>query len=183
MNNSQLLKWVGIIAGVLAVIGGYFYPGGTSTIVQSFGTTSGNSSTRSTAGFAFNPTSASATTTSSLLNSDGNDRVITSVDTACSGLGTSQTAYSGSGLAALNFQIATTSTSAPVTLGNTNYIYNSTIATSSTTFYESTSTPGLTAGNLQVRRWPASTYVTVSSNATNTAACIINVNYLQGLGV
>lgn len=180
--NTNTWKILGGIVGILAIIGGYYYPGG-STVVQQFGSTSGNSGTRQTSEFAFNPTSASATSSSSLLNQDGNDRVITSVDVSCSGLGTSQTAYTGTGLVQVTFSVATTSTSAPVALGNTNFIYNGAVATTTSSFYDASSTPGTTGANLLVRRWPNSTYLTVTSNATNTAACIVNVNYLQGLGV
>lgn len=183
--TSKIIYGGVVLAALLGLLAFAGYSPFLKTVVNQFGTTAGSAGTRRIAEFTINPTTASATSSSSLINSDGNDRVITSADVMCSGLGTSLTAYTGAALSSLIFSIATTSTSAPIALGNSNFIYNGTIATSSVTFYDASSTPGLTSSS-QIgvnRRWPTSTYLTVTSNATNTAACVVNINYLQGLGI
>lgn len=121
--------------------------------------------------------SASATTTS-LYNGDATDRYISSEFSFCTGLGTSQTAYTGTGLAALTFTAATTSTSAPAVLSavNTNYIFNSTIATSTAVGFVASTTEGVLSGYSRV--WPSASYLTFSTNATNTAQCLVGVHYL-----
>lgn len=185
MSGKSILSIIFAVVIVAAVYGAYQYPHSES-VTQSFGTTSGTAGTRHIAQFSFNPTTASATT-SSILNSDGQDRVVTSVDVACSGLGTSRVAYTGGGLTSLGllFSVATTAASAPAALGNTNFTYGpGGIATTSATFWEASSTPGTTGVTIDAsRRWAAGSYMTISSNATNTAACFVDVNYLQGLGI
>jgi len=176
------MKYTKIILGaliVVAIAGAYLYP--QAQILT--GTTSGTAGTQHIAEFAFNPTVATATSTS-VLNSDAQDRVVRGVDVACSGVGTSKTAYTGAGLAALTFTAATTSTSAPAALGNTNYTFNATVGTSTTDVYVATTTSnGVNSATGNSMRWQTGTYMTVASNATNTAACVVSVSYLQGLGI
>lgn len=180
MKNSFIIVAVAFIA--LVVGAAVYLMGGHKQITASTAAVTANDA--KIAEFNFAPTTAAATTTS-VLNSDSQDRIITSFDTACSGLGTSLTAYTGAGLAALVFKVATSSTDTPNNLSNTNYVYNGTIATSSSSFYDASSTPGLTSATVVNfnRRWPAGTYLTVSSNATNTASCILNARYLQSFGI
>lgn len=161
-----------------AIWGAYQYP---KAPEQSAGTTSGTGNSYHMATFAFNPTTASATT-SSILNSDSQDRIVLSSYVSCSGVGTSQTAYTGAGLANLTFTIATTSTANPAALGNTAYVLQQNLATSTTeSSVASTSISKFATGN--AFRWQAGTYMTVSSNATNTAACVVSIPYSQGLGI
>ena len=176
LTKSTLALVCAVVIGGL-IWGAYQYP--KSSLLA--GSTSGSSATQHIATFAFNPTTGSATSTS-VLNSDTQDRVITGSNVFCSGVGTSKTAYTGTGLAQLLFSMATSSTASPNTLSNTNYVLSDVIATSSTEAYTA-STTVTTPSTADYRRWAAGSYVTVASNATNTAACIVNVSYLQGLGV
>lgn len=121
----------------------------------------------------FIPATGTATTTS-ILNSDSTDRYVTNDYIFCTGVGTSKTAYTGTGLASLTFTAATTSTANPTSLTNTNYILNSSVATSSTVTFVATSTEGVIAGWSRI--WPTGTYLTFSSNATNTAICTVGVH-------
>ncbi len=117
--------------------------------------------------------SASATSTS-LLNTDDNDRIVTDAFATCSGLGTSLTAYTGAGLAALTIQAATSSTATLGLNANLNYALNVTMATATADGYTATSTYTLVAS----RRWAAGSYMVFFSNATNTALCSPGVHYL-----
>lgn len=171
---------IGALLGSAAFAG---YSPFLKTVINQFGTTSGSATTQHIAEFAFNPTTASATSTS-VLNADGQDRVVRGVDVACSGVGTSKTAYTGAGLATLTFTAATSSTASPAALSNTNYTLNVTVPTSTTDVYVSTSTSsGVNSATGNSMRWQSGSYMTVASNATNTAACIVSVSYLQGLGI
>lgn len=122
----------------------------------------------------FAPATASATSTS-VYNSDASDRKIESFVTDCSGVGTSFTAYTGAGLAALTFSAATSSTAAPAINTNTN-VFNLAVGTTTPDSYNiignATTTPALN------RVWAAGSYLNIYSNATNTASCIVGVNYL-----
>lgn len=180
--TSKIITGAVVIAALLGAIAFFGFSPFLKTVVESFGTTSGTGTTQHLATFAFNPTVAAATS-SSIQNTDAQDRVVTSADVACSGTGTSKTAYTGTGLANLTVQIATTSASAPAALGNTNYVLNVNISTSTTDTYVATSSTNVVnsaTGN--AIRWPASSYMTISSNATNTAACVVGIRYMQGLG-
>lgn len=173
---KYIFALVAALVIVGAIYGAYQYPkasqnAGTVTLNQVSGL-----SGAAVTGFNLNSTA----TTTSIQNTDSQDRIIITTEAFCSGLGTSQTAYTGAGLAALTFQAATTSTAAPASLGgNTNYLMNSTIATSTSESYTSTSTPVIP----DARRWAAGSWVTFSTNATNTGSCIVDVKYVQGLGV
>lgn len=117
-------------------------------------------------------------TSTSVLNSDANDRFVTAVKLGCENVGTSNTAYTGTGLISLQLTIGTTTTSAPATIPtNKNLLANA--------FVVSTSTVNLTVasssaafGNQLSTLWPAGSYMTFWLNATNTATCTIGVSYL-----
>ena len=129
------------------------------------------------AAIAFSPTTGATTT--SILNTDASDRIVTDAFVTCSGVGTSYTALTGAGLASLQFKMATSSTAFPAIISNTNLLLSSAvIATSSVDVYVATTTPGLAGTSDFVRRWAAGSYLAVTSNATNTAACIVGVHYL-----
>ncbi len=179
MNKITLGILSLLVAG--AIVGSYFFPQNLNKIEQVSGTTSGSGSTQHTATFAFNPTSSSATT-SSVQNFDSQDRVVTGpVTVSCSGIGTSKTAFTGAGLANLTFQIASTSALAPAALGNTNYVLNMNFGTSTVDNQIASSTP-INSATGNAIRWPSGAYLTISSNATNTAACVVGIPYVQGLG-
>ena len=115
-------------------------------------------------------------TSTSVYNGDASDRYIQGFNYGCSGVGSSFTPLTGAGIANFSVSAATTSTNAPATIANTNFVLNTVFATSTPDQYVGSSTPGLT-GNAFVRRWAAGSYLTIFSSATNTAACTIGVDY------
>lgn len=146
-------------------------------------TTLGNSPTgtkfgvQKVASVAWSLASGSATSTS-LYNNDVNDRVVQDSFFTCDSVGTSRTAYTGAGLAALSVQAATTSTAAPAIVTNTNFVVNlNPVATTSPWFYTASSTePVLSNAG---RFWASGSYLTFFANATNTAQCIAGVRYIE----
>lgn len=117
-------------------------------------------------------------TSTSILNTSGNDLYIMSEHAACEGVGTSRTAYTGTGLASLTVTVATSSTAAPASNGNTNTLPVMTIATSSVNFVISSSTASTPGNGLVSNIWAANSYITFTTNATNTAACTFGVGVL-----
>lgn len=175
-------KIVLVVVGIIA-LAGLYYP-----IANNVAGTSTTGSTFSTAKFAaiaVNLASPGANgTTSSVLNTDANDRYVSSIKVGCEGVGTSLTAYTGAGLASLTLFAATSSTATPANNAfNTNKLGggNLTIGTSTTTFVEGSSTTqaGGTAGNNAAAYsvWPSGTYMVFTTNATNTALCTFGVDY------
>ena len=118
-------------------------------------------------------------TSSSYLNNSTVDWYVTGVKALCEGVGTSKTAYTGTGLASLTVAIATSSTAAPATNSNTNYPGGAlmTIATSSTLFGISSSTVAVPGNGLPGIIWASGTYLTFTTNATNTAICTFGADY------
>lgn len=115
-----------------------------------------------------------AATTTSIFNNDRQDRIIQGSFIACTLVGTSKTPLTGTGLAALTVSSATSSTANPSTLTNANKVMNATtVATSSPWVLATASAP---SGSTLV--WPTQTYLSFASNATNTAQCVVGVNYL-----
>lgn len=143
-------------------------------------------STFTTAKFAAVTASFLTSTSTSVLNTDANDRVILSLKYGCTGVGSSFTQVTGVPLtsAGLTLKAATTSTIAPfapLSVANTNLAISTTIATSSAqsgvlTF--ASSTQALTNPLSYNQLWLAGSYLTFFTNATNTAACTIGVEYL-----
>lgn len=125
-------------------------------------------------------------TSTSILNTDANDRYVTSLKAACQGIGTSQTAYSGTGLVALKLTVGTTTTSAPATIPTANLIANAvTVATATPILVIASSTAitpnaGSNSGNIAALNdlWAAGSYLTFWVNATNTAVCTFGVDYI-----
>lgn len=115
-------------------------------------------------------------TSSSILNTSSNDMYVSSVKIGCEAVGTSKTAYTGTGLAALQFSVGTSSTAAPVVVpGNLVGGNAITVSTSTAYFGISSSTivvPGSTSVNII---WQAGSYMTFWANATNTATCTAGV--------
>lgn len=119
-------------------------------------------------------------TSSSLLNSSANDYYITALKAGCENLGTSQTAYSGGGIASngLTVSVATSSTAAPATNGNANVVGGGTFALSTTTGTYVVATSTALGGNTKIYGiWAAGSYLTFTVNATNTAVCTFGADY------
>lgn len=160
---KTFLKVIVVIVAVLAIVCGYFYPRTQATVGAS--ATGSTFSTAKQFSKIWAPVSASATTTS-IYNDTGNSLYVTRSFFYCSG------ASLNTSVSSIIFSAATTSTNAPASLGNTNYLLIDSMATA-TPAYVATTTFTSTAANLV---WPAGSYVTFSSNGTNTAVCTIGVD-------
>lgn len=174
---------IGILLSLVVVaaiaIGAYFYPQ-----IVAFGTPSTAGSSFSSAKFAGITAALSApganATSSSVLNTDATDRYVTGFRLGCQGIGTSKTAYTGAGLAALNVSVGTSSTAAPATLAPFVYVaQNFTIPTTTPDNAVATSS-GATSPLGEAALWRSGEYMTFATNATNTAACTFGVDYLPG---
>jgi hypothetical protein len=129
------------------------------------------------AGKAVAPATAGENATStSILNTDANDRIVTVIRAGCQNIGTSRTAYTGAGLSAFTLSVGTSSTAAPAAIPSVLVGGGAvTIGTSTVQYAVASSTSG-SEKNYVV--WPANSYMTFWFNATNTAACTVGVDYL-----
>jgi hypothetical protein len=166
---KYILAFIGAVIVAGAIYGAYLYPQVSQLAGSPVGTTF---NTDKVAAVDMSPLTANATTTY-LYNSDASDRIITDGFGSCGGVGTSGAAQGGAGgLAALVITMGTSSVGTgnlPTTLAGT-----FTIATSAPEAYTATTT----FTQVAARRWPSATYLGISFNATNTAACIVGVKYL-----
>lgn len=171
------LAVVGAIFGTVAFFGLSPF---IKTVVQIYGTSAQGSTGFTSRQFSVYGVNLGApgvnATSSSILNNTGDDVYITAVKVGCEGVGTSKAAYSGGGLAKLLLSVATTSTAAPAAqsaalVGGTTF----TIATSSTNFTYATSTSSWGAATT-TNIWAAGSYLTFTTNATNTAVCTFGVD-------
>ena len=165
------LAWFGVTP-FLKVVSNVEQIAGASPSGSTFGTAK-------YAGVAINAASPGANGTStSILNTDANDRYPTAIRLGCEGLGTSKTAYTGAGLSALQLSIGTSSTAAPAVIPGTLVSGAAvTIATATPQFELNTV---VTSSSLGGAVWPTNTYMTFWLNATNTAACTVGVDYVAG---
>lgn len=173
-NTTNILLVVAIIA-----IAGLYFIVRTNNLVQGVSTGGSISNSAKIAAISSVPSTATATSTS-LFNGDGTDRGIIDSFAFCTNTGTSKTYLTGAGLLAWVVQMATSSTDGSGTTGlqgNTNYVSNNTISTSSPWSYNATTTNPV-LGDV-TRIWPAGTYLNVVYNATNTASCTSGVRYLS----
>jgi len=116
-------------------------------------------------------------TSTSILNPFGQTVYVLGPDVACNGVGSSQTVYTGAGLASLTMLIGTSSIAASSANGNFSpwaEVGNLTIATSSSQFLLASSTTQ-TATSTNAIQWPVNTYMYFQTNATNTATCTVGV--------
>jgi hypothetical protein len=125
------------------------------------------------------PVSNSATT-SSILNSDTSDRVITDYFVACATSTGAVFAQTAAGVNTFQWTAATTTTSAPSNLdGNSNTIFTINLGTSTTdNSYAASTTNSAKVSN---RTWLAGSYITFAANATSsnkTLSCEVGVHYL-----
>jgi hypothetical protein len=187
--NKTIYAVLGIIVGI-AIIGAYMFPKqlrpvNTTTILQgvsSAGTTFGNAKF---AGVTVRlGTAGAGATSTSILNTDTSDRFVTGFRLACNGVGTSKTAYTGTGLASLQLTIATTSEANVPTI-TTKYVFPVTsavpVSTSTVNAVIASSTfmgVGATATSSNSVVWNSGSYMTFFWNATNTAACTEGVDYI-----
>ncbi len=116
-------------------------------------------------------------TSTSILNTDAFMRLVKASDIACTGVGSSKTAFVGTGLATLTMLIGTSSTATPTPFSPAAEVGNITISTSTTDFLNASSTTQ-TATSTYPIEWPTGTYMTFVTNATNTAVCTVGTDYL-----
>lgn len=156
----------------VAIVGGYFFP---KVTVPPFGSSAGAVfSTAKVAAVNINPQSRTSTSTS-ILNSDSSDRVVTDGFVACYGL-TSMNGSTGAGLATDNWTAATTSVAAPTaTIASAPFAAFQFSLGTTTTFNEvATSSYAVPWGQI----WTTGTYMTFQTNATSTATtCTVGVHY------
>lgn len=185
MSNGKIL---GILIGALICgsVGGFVVHELTvpQTIVeQSAGASPTGSTFTQQKQLAITMNLASGTSTS-VQNTGSTDVYLTTFNLACTGVGSSQTAYTGAGLANLTVKAATTSTSfssntptSNTAVPNSNLSLTTTnIATSSaTTVVSSSSIQDITTSFMII---PAGAYLTFITNATNTATCTFGAEYL-----
>lgn len=191
MIKSLLALLIAVIIGV-GIMGAYYFP----KVKNSLGATPvGNTfNDQKMAAITFSPSSGTATSTS-ILNPAGQDVYVTDNFAGCANATTTYTAYTGTGLANWLIKAATTSTSAPLNVANTNLVMNDIIATGTSiaggtpfaiNLVASTSiatTSSALNGNVGTAAyqflWAANTYLTFFSNATNTATCTVGVHYFS----
>ncbi len=178
MTNKLVLAGVG--AAILLGIAGLFLPHSqivnrTEQIIAAGSPAGSVFNSAKVAAINMAPSTGSATS-SSIFNGDSSDRIVTDGFAACSGIGTSQTAYTGAGLANLVLKAATTSASGAANVGNNGPLTVIIATSTASDFNVASSTYVSTAGFIQ--RWAAGSYMTFSFNATNTAACTVGVHYL-----
>lgn len=176
--TKYILALIGAVILAVAIYGAYQYPQQMQLVGAIIpGTTANTSKVAEISWSLLSPTA----TSTSILNTDAQDRIVINSEVFCSGVGTSGAANGGSGgLSSLIITVATSSTAAPASNQNLN-TWNNTIPTSTPEVYVSTSTNPVNGAD--GRRWAANSYMTWTANATNTAQCIVDVKYLQALGV
>ena len=121
----------------------------------------------------------SAATSSSILNSTGNDQYISSIEAGCEKVASSNTYLTGGGLSALSLTIGTSSTASQPASVNAVGQGALTISTSSPYFTVSSSTAVMPGNPLVNSIWAAGSYLNFTFNATNTAVCTVGVSVLS----
>lgn len=173
MNKKYILGLV--LVGIVAITALFFPKYQTSPIAS--GTSSTSGTVNNTAKIASIAMALSTGTSSSILNTDATDRIVESGFYSCDNLTTVLNPYNGAGLAALSFEVATTSAAASsaTAVTNGNAAFKSTVATSSSYGFVASSTYAVPFP----RVWAAGSYMTFWSNATTTASCTIGLHYIN----
>jgi hypothetical protein len=166
-----------VIGAVLGTVAFFGYSPFVKVVQDTFGASPANTTfqTQKQLGVVMN---LAAGTSTSVQNTTANDLYAHDLDYVCTGVGTSQTAYTGAGLASLTLKVSTTSTSlvgstptSNVAVTNTNTAVSTTIATGSVTTLVGSSTLGYSGSTALTEDIPAGSWATFYTNATNTAAC------------
>lgn len=172
---------VGALLGAAAFFG--LTPFGKEIVGQAFGATANSTNSSQNQLFIYGWNLANGTSTS-ILNTSGNDVWATQLQYNCSGVGSSNTPYTGAGLASVTFKAATTSTShvtdtsaSNVAVTNTNLAVSFTLATSSANQLVASSTLSV-GGQILNEDIPPNAYITFFVSATNTAVCNVGVQII-----
>lgn len=177
-STKAIIALVGALLIGYAIYGAYQYPQ-TQVMVQGASSAGTNYNTAKFAGTVVSlATPGSGATSTSMLNTDGVDRYVTAFKIACSGVGTSQTAYTGTGLSILGVSIGTTTAANPASfLSSAAIALNYSVGTTTQSVVVASSTTATATSSLAMV-WPTNTYMTFFWNATNTAVCTEGVDYI-----
>lgn len=187
MDTKQKLFWSGVV--VLSVMGALAWFGATpflkttsNTVVQQLaGSAAGSTfNTAKFAGITFGLATPGANgTSSSVTNTDASDRYVTGYRVGCQNVGTSLTAYTGTGLAALTYSIGTSTTAAPASINPFAAItLNRTLGTTTSAIVVASSTTQV-ATSSYAAIWHSGEIMTITFNATNTASgCTFGLDYM-----
>lgn len=171
MNNTI----TNILLGVLIVLVAYSVFFKASQVFGAASTTGATNTDAKIASIAMAPISNSATSTS-ILNTDSSDRIITDAGVSCTGL-TNMFGQTSAGLATYNWTAATSSTAAPTaSIASAQFAaMQVTVATTTPDGFTATST----YTSPYARRWNAGTYLIFQTNGTSSAAsCTPFVRYI-----
>lgn len=157
--NKTITSIIAVVALIVGVIGGHVFWG--QSLVGGASAVGTSNSTQRIAQLVCN--NVATTTYASFLNSDAQDRVITSVDFFFTGYGNSP------------FSSLSAGTSTGVAGTSATLVFNAAIATTTDPTYVSTSTPSATVGS---RVWAAGSYLNFFGNATSAGNCVIKVAYI-----
>jgi hypothetical protein len=182
MNNKIIFG--GIAVAIVIGIAGIFLPK-----VSNLAGASPTGSTFGAAKFAGIVVNNVNSTSSSILNTDGNARYIESLKVACTGVGSSKAGFTGAAtIANWNLTVGTTSTANPVTqvIPAIAVVLNGVLATSTPNLLLSSTTAPIAAGGAangtasssSAALWQSGEYLTFVTNATNTAVCTFGVGYI-----
>ncbi len=170
MNNILKIVLAVVVLGAVTYLG-MSYPKVMLGVASPVGATNSDAKIAS---IAMLPRSTTATSTS-ILNSDATDRIVTDAGVTCTGL-TNMFGNSATGVATFRWVAATSSTAAPATIiPSTLSAMDVTVATSSVDGFTATST----YTSAFSRRWNANSYMVFETNATSSAAaCTPFVHYV-----
>lgn len=180
INTQKIFGGIVVVAAVLGALAFFGFTPYGKQVVQQFGTSTQGSTGQtakqySVLGVNLVAPGANATS-SSIQNNTGDDLYVTGLKVGCEGVGTSKTAYTGTGLALLTLSVGTSSTASPA-VAPTNLIMSAvTIATSTVDFTLASSTAATPGNSTYLNIWNAGSYMTFATNATNTAVCTYGVD-------
>lgn len=185
MNNKTITVWSIALVLVGFAIGYAVFHRSNQNLAGAVSTPGTTNASSRIASIIFSPTTSTSTW---ILNSDSNDRVMKAFEAVCTGIGTSQLAYTGAGLSStgLNIEVSTSSTNTASST-NTNYFVDQNMSITTTTpaiAYVASSSPGNTGTTSAAtllpalnRIWLAGSYAQIWTNATNTMSCNITIPY------
>lgn len=174
MNTTQKIIAGFVVVGLIAV-GGYFFPHSSKVtqVLQAGAVGDVNGSPRivqvSLDLSTTTPTSPTVLATSTMFNSDGRDRIVTSIELFVTNIGSSTS--NGSGVSSWIVKIGTSTDIYTVGVA-TSLLYNSSFSTSTPILFVASTSPGVvgTSGSDFARIWKAGTYLNTFLNATSSGA-------------
>lgn len=175
MNNTLKIVLAVVVLGVITYLG-VSYPKQVNSIVT-LGAVGATFNDAKIAAVSMSPSTSAATSTF-LTNNDAGGRWVSKVFANCTTVGGTSLSYlTGLGIANLNVQFATTSSATQIAPAN--LLGNLTVSTS-TAWDMSASTTVASASQITNDNyyWAAGSNLQLTFNATNTAACVVGVDYM-----